>query len=110
MKSVTDELSKFKALVGDAKWAKEDSLKDLDDYCKSQVKSLKSDVALTLNRVDDLKSQGDRAVKGQQDSQNNEKIEEAEKRLKKDLQSCSSEISELSKKYDELSGMKTRLQ
>ena len=110
MHSITEELSKFKEKFGNVKWANENNLKDLDDFCKSQIKSLKSDVELTLNRIDDLKLQGDNALKGQQDSKTKEKVEETEIKLTKDIQSCSKEISELSKKYDELSAIKSRLQ
>ena len=109
IKSVTEELSKLESQVNMTKWAKESSLKDLDDYCKSQIKTIKSDVELTLNRIDDLKSQQDKETKVQQESQTKDKVEETERRLAKDILSCSKEVSELSKKYDELSAHKSKL-
>jgi len=110
VKTITEEFSKLEAQISNAGWAKKSILQDLDDYCKREIKSLKSNVELTLNRIDEFKSYGENIIKSQMESQNKGKEEETDGRLEKDIQSCSKEISHLSRKYDELLAIKNKLQ
>merc|ERR1712079_327177 len=77
-------------------------LLNLDNIFKNEIKSLKSNIELTLNKQDDIKLQIDSKFVDKADSKKNDSIVQIEHKIKL-LDKCCSDVADLSKKYDVLS-------
>ena len=77
-------------------------LLNLDSIFKNEIKSLKSNIELTLNKQDDIKLQIDSKFVDKADKKKDDTIAQLEQKIKL-LDKCSTDVADLSKKYEALS-------